>query len=315
MSEKQSTGSANAAGGIRNAQFLGWVEQFRLKHTHVDDPDSETKQSRVPLYTILEPIKGMKVWIKDVTCLEMNLLYACYQAAHSKPPESYTTSMARIEWNKLKLSLQSQQKYVDGLRTFALRHPATVTKCFAKAKRMVRDGKHTVDAPAQDKTDMLCVLLEEYSFGLKKELKNSMAMGVDAKFGFGPFAYDKDAEDIEKRENPDVITLGLCFHLVYLFRYFTANSAPQNSNEMFVIQPEFFGDELKIRGAMLDNWGSPNYRIVAALVNATFKTKYSTDAIKLRIKDLLRPPKTAKSTPISPKRHIDFVGWEVVVKP
>lgn len=306
MSDTQCTEAANKW----NKHFLKWAEQFRSKHTYVDDPDSETGNVRIPLYAVLEPIKKMRVRVKDVACLEMNLLYACYQAAHSKPPEDYSTSIARRKWEVNELSLQAQQKYVDSLCSYSIRNQTVVGNCFARASKMPREGRHTVDASAEDKAEIFQALLAEYAWGLKRVIKSPVIMGVDAKFGFGPFAYDKDAEEIEKRDRPDVITLGLCFNLVYLFRYFTAESLPSESSELFDIQPEFFGNELKFRGNMLEV-GIPNYRTVAALVNATLKTRLSTDDIKLRLKDLLRPPKKVSPKLAGRKRDIEFFGWEV----
>ncbi|MDD5384545.1 MAG: hypothetical protein PHG89_06665 [Gallionella sp.] len=291
-------------------KFEKWAAGFRTKYTYVRDSDAEGKLSRAPLHQTLEQIRRMKVWVGDGACFEKNLIFACYQAAHTKKPEEYAAARARQEREKLLLQLQSQMKHARGVLGFITNNPSTVIGCYRKSNGMPSEGRNLVLATPDEKMDMLAGLLAEYEYGLAKDAKDELAIGVHCLFGFGPFLYDKEALDIEKREAPNVAELGLIFHLTYLFRYFTAESEPRQSKDN-TNDSGFVGDELRVYGEMLNDGGKPYYAQVAALVNATLGKKFHSDDMKLRLKDLLAPPKRASAKLPGKKKYIEFAGWEI----
>lgn len=292
-------------------KFEQWEAKFRSKFTYVIDRDVKDEFVRVPLQPALEKIRKLKVQTKDVQCLEKNLIFACYQASHTKNVDDYSAANARRNREILLLQMGKQKESVNNLLAFISLNRAAAVGFFNKSRRMPTEGRHTVDAPASDKAEILNSLLAEYKYGLDKDAVNPVPIGVDAAFSYGPFIFDKEADDIVKREPPNVAELGLMFHLVYLFRYFTTKSAPQASTDTFTRHSEFVGDELIIQGEMLHGEGSPNYALVAILVNATFNKKYRASDVKLRLKDLLGPPRNVATKLAGKKRYIDFAGWEI----
>ena len=290
-------------------KFEKWADVFRTKFTFVTDSDADGKLSRVPLQQTLEKIRRTKVWANDAACLEKNLLYACYQAANTKKPEEYSAARARQGREQLLLQMKSQKKFVKGLIEFISRNPNAVMGFFSKAQKMPTDGRNMVLATSGEKLTLLTGLLTEYDYGLKKDIDIQFPLGVDTEFRFGPFLFDKEASEIERREPPNIVELGLIFHLVFLFRYFTAESAPgasQNSS----VNSEFCGDELMVRGQMLNDGGKPCYAYVAALVNATLGKKFHPNDMKLRLKDLLALTDKASAKLAGRKKYIEFAGWE-----
>lgn len=314
MSETKKSEMPSQNGDGWSAHFLNWAGHFQQKHTYVHDANTEGGFRFAPLSELLSPIKKMRVSERSANTLERNLLYACYQAIHSKEPEDYSTTLLRRKWENTELAISSQQAYVKKLKEFSGNYPDVFVQCFYKGTPH-KVGSGQVDASSRDVAITFQALLDEYAVGLKRVLINSaFAMGPNANFGLGPFAYDKEVREIEKRERPDVITLGLCFHLVYLFRYFTAEH-PLPKQDAFSATPEFYGEELKIWGEMLPaSVGKPHYAIVAALVNACFKSKMSPDDIKLRLKDQHRPSKKVLAKLAGQNRYISFTGWETTIQ-
>lgn len=292
-------------------KFDNWAMKFRSKHTYILDRDVEDEFVRVSLQPTLETIRKLTVEIKDAHCLEKNLIFACYQASHAKNADEYAAAIARKNREILALQMNKQKESVSNLLAFIFRNRTTAVGFFNKARRMPIEGRHAVDAPASDKVDILNSLLGEYEYGLAKDVVNPVPIGVDAAFSYGPFLFDKEATDIVRREPPNVAELGLIFHLVYLFRYFTSKSTRQGSTDTFALHSEFFGEELRVQGEMLHAEGKPNYALVAILVNATFNKKYRANDMKLRLKDLLAPPSNVAKKLAGKKRYIDFAGWEI----
>jgi hypothetical protein len=251
----------------------------------------------------------MKVWVKDSTCLEKNLLFACYQAAHTKKPTEYSSARVRRERERMVLQIQSQMKLAKELLGFISANPNTVIGCYKNTKGMPWKDRDLVLATPEEKLGMLSGLLAEYEYGLEKDAKDELALCVTNSYGFGPFLYDKEASYVERREKPNVAELGLIFHLIYLFRYFTAESEPKQSKNN-ISDSGFFDDKLVVLGEMLDNGGKPCYTQVAALVNTTLNKRYKPADIKLRLKDLLSPSEKDKSKGYK-KKYIVFAGWEI----
>lgn len=305
--KKKSSSSLSWGGDDR---FEPWAASFRSRFTYALDKDSESKLSRVPLSETLEQVRRMKVWVKDSACLEKNVLFACYQAAHTKRPEEYEAARARAERENLVLQLNAQKKFAEGLLGFVTRNQSKVTGCFQKAKGMTSKGRDVVIATPDEKSGMLAGLLAEYEYGLERDLNDQLAIGVDNLYQFGPFLFEKEVFHIEKREAPNVTELGLIFHLSYLFRYFTAKSEPQQSRDN-TRDSGLLGDELRVKGEMLNEGGKPCHAQVASLVNAVIGKKYKPDDIKFRLKDLLAPPVRTSRKLAGRKKYIEFAGWEI----
>lgn len=291
-------------------KFEKWATAFCTKSTYVPDADNKGQLFRESLQHTLEKIRGMKVWVKDAKCLERNLLYACYQAAHTKQPKEYSAARALHERELLLRQMESQKKIVKGCLAFISRNPDVVTRFFSGAQKMPTKGRSVVLATAEEKLGMLSGLLNEYDYGLEKDIDIQFPLGVDIEFRFGPFLFNKEASAIQGREVPNVVEHGLIFHLVFLFRYFTAESTPRTSPDNSM-DSEFFGEELRVRGEMLIDGGKPCYAQVAALVNATLNKRFKPKDMSSRLKDLLAQPKRASAKLAGRKNYIEFAGWEI----
>lgn len=113
MSESQKAGASASQGNSWSDHFLSWAEQLKHKNTRIRDAKTDGGFRFVPLSEVLKPLKKMRVSVGNATSLEMNLLYACYQAVHSKNPDDYSAALSRRKWEITELALRSQQEYVE----------------------------------------------------------------------------------------------------------------------------------------------------------------------------------------------------------
>jgi hypothetical protein len=291
-------------------KFKSWIEQFRNIQSFVrpagslkKDKDSAIKR---PIKETLKAIQDISVRPGLPATLELNLLYACFLASKTPPPDNDIFAQGRLA---LRLEREQRPEALSAISTL-LDYISDNSVIVRVATALTDNPKITIahqPTPLSVKNfELLQKLLRDLKQGLL-ELSNPRhpALITSDDFHYGPFEFDFDLNLELKRKGTKkedlgmhMIHTGLMFHLTYLFRYFTSKIKPPRSAAFFD------KDILVLDSVRMIYVGKPYGRLVAALTNAVFKERYSSRDVKDRLDSLykLTPGSKTKKNPV-------FTGW------
>jgi hypothetical protein len=313
---------------IDSEAFKKWADAFKTRKGYLGTKaEIEEGLEKVPVAKTLEKIAKSKK-ITSPQCLEVNLLYACYQAEFA-----WNENVDRAERLRKRLSRGG------AALTKATAEMISVAEMFEKHPEIIEAALAYPDGPVE-KADLPITpyrspiapieavrLIPDALRKVVSALSLSSANG-DKYFSdmtacdvAGPFLFFHRQEERGRPSGPRsmyrrLVENGLLFHLTYLLRYFSGGA-----DDPYCTAKMSKAGELVISGPMISK-GVPHNDITAHLANAIFDVKYPKDAISGakvgdRLKTLLKPSADSnkskkKDTRGEPFTHLEFCGWPEV---
>lgn len=282
-------------------QFDDWIGQFRTRPAPLYG-NQATLIEKCPVAEILKRASLIKLARGTPTRLELNILRACFDAAMAPHPDEDDAAKHRRDFEERFGQLSDHRKDVDRVCAYLVDERAMARKAMTHSGRLGDTSSLSVSTVAGADVDELTKLLLRYKRGLERIGDFDHPAHISEEdFRYGPFElHDALYKLLAKPKG--INQTGLMFHLAYLFRYFTSQAQPPS-------HVEIGRDILDVHGVMLSK-GRPHHELVAALVNAVFKTKLSAHNVKDRLRDLYRFSKGSHK-PSSPRavKHTRFLGW------
>jgi len=303
-----------------SAEFANWSTVFVKKTTYIGMPKTECGYEATSVQKVLDSFKEIKLINGNVEMLRRNALYACYQAQRAQrfldeggiPPSDKLRKENDLGLAALKKAIDA----LDQVATLLKKHEDVMILGLGFPNSFLEiEPKKKIGSPSEAyRNTLFCV---EKLLAVARKIDHPEFVGLLNPYvddGADPFLlYNrKETRSEASGPKPNVIEVGLIFHLAYLFRYYTGGGAEQAN----YIYPRDSG-EFVFEGPMLRG-GEPCMDLVTPLFNATFhkvRTKSaSTELIRDKLKTFLRIPtdkgyKAHSQDHVSEFKEVFFHGW------
>ena len=280
---------------MRAQSFESWQLAFRKRPAFVAGTATTLAHTRL-VSELLADIEDVPLARRTHAALQHNVLLACYSAELAPDPERDEAANDRARLRSDHKALLPHAQSVRRVLDFATKHREMTEKAMSCS---TESNVGAISSDGQADVEELVRLLSRYGAGLEAVMDVDHPIHIAASdFRYGPFEFDVSVQTWHFKVQ-DVNSVGLMFHLAYVFRYFTCEDLPEN------IDAQFRDDTgvLDLHGHMLD-CGEPHSELVAPLVNAVFKAKFSAARVRDRLRDLSRK---SKGSHYFNRAH--FVGW------